>query len=127
MTKAAPLLLCLLGLSAAAAASSDKKHNNKNKVAGDADKRKLFQDDENFWTRFVQEVSSSSLTAGPTPEPTPGPTPFPTTPPQVDPTPEPTPAPTPEPSTAPTDFCETEVRIRKPSRFLSMPGIFINS
>ena len=52
-------------------------------------KRALFQDDEKFWTRFVQEVSSSSLTMPPTPEPTPEPTPQPT----PGPTPDPTPAP----------------------------------
>ena len=75
------LLLCLLGLSSAAPASAGKN----NKATGEADQRKLFKDDENFWTRFVQEISSSSLTKPPTP------------------------APTPEPSAGPTDFCETEV------------------
>ena len=63
-----------------------------------SDENNLFHDDENFWSRFVEEVTSSSFTPPPTPPPTPGPTP------------EPTPGPTPEPSSSPTDFCETEVR-----------------
>ena len=66
-------------------------------------KRALFQDDESFWTRFVQEISSSSLTMPPTPDPTPEPTPQPS--------PGPTPDPTPAPSSAPTDFCETDVSL----------------
>ena len=82
------------------------------------DQRNLFRDDENFWSRFVQEVTSSSFTPQPTPDPTPGPTPNPTpnptpkpTPgPTPGPTPEPTPGPTNEPSASPTDYCEAEVR-----------------
>lgn len=96
--KAVALLLLL------SAFGADAAKNNDGKGA-------LFQDDEAFWSRFVNQVSSSSLTAAPTPEPSPGPTPKPTPQPSPGPTPEPTPAPTPAPSDAPTDFCETDVSL----------------
>ena len=85
---AAALVLCLLGLASAVSADNNNKRNDlQNQVVGEAEKRNLFHDDENFWSRFVQEVTSSSIT------------------------PPPSPGPTPEPSAAPTEFCETEVRI----------------
>jgi hypothetical protein len=94
----------------------------------DGAQRDLLQDDNAFWSRFVDEVVSSSLAPAPapTPDPAPGPTPmptlFPTTPPVLDPTPPPTPTPTeaptpgptqpptPSPTEIPTDICITDVR-----------------
>lgn len=112
-------LLFLLGLCAVSVEGELSKRAN-DKV--DA-KRSLFKDDESFWSRFVQEVTSSSFTPEPTPAPTPapvpGPTPDPTPSPTREPapgptplpTPEPTPDPTPSPSEAPMDFCETDVSV----------------
>lgn len=101
--KKAVALLLLLSIFAVDADGGAKANNVRGRATDG--KRALFQDDESFWTRYVQEISSSSLTPPPTPEPTPGPTPEPT----PQPSPGPTPDPTPAPSSSPTDFCETDV------------------
>lgn len=89
------------------------------------EQRNVFQEEEGFWSRFLQQTGSMSITPPPSPAPTPGPTPLPTPQPTPGPTPEPTPGPTPEPtpqptpgptpepsappSEMPTEFCETSV------------------
>lgn len=78
------LLLC-----SSASTATARENTPKNNKAADAKangRRELFQDDESFWSRFVQEVTSSSITEAPTP------------------------APSAAPSEAPTGICFAEVR-----------------
>ena len=63
------LLLCC---SASAASARDNAHQTTDNKAHD--QRDLFQDDENFWSRFVQEVTSSSITEAPSAAPSESPT-----------------------------------------------------
>lgn len=75
-------LLLVSGLAVAWSDASGEKmaQDNKNKE----DDVKLMQEEDGYWSRFVQEVDLSvptpNPTRAPTPAPTPGPTPAPTTP-----------------------------------------------
>ena len=84
--KIAAYALLLCGTASTATARNNARKNNKPADANASEQRNLFQDDENFWSRFVQEVTSSSVTEAPTP------------------------APSASPSEAPTGICFAEVR-----------------
>ena len=90
--KIAALALLVFGAAPTATAREDIAQNN-NAADANNEQRNLFQDDENFWSRFVQEVTSSSFTEEPSAAPSEAPTE----------------APSAAPSGAPTGICFAEV------------------
>lgn len=69
--KIAAVALLLCSTVSQASARDDTPQNTD---AQANEKRNLFQDDENFWSRFVQEVTSSSITEEPSAAPSQAPT-----------------------------------------------------
>lgn len=61
--KFSALLVLMVGVAPGFVAAAPKAKTD------DTEKRNLFQDDEDFWSRFVQEVTSSIITPSPTPFP----------------------------------------------------------
>jgi hypothetical protein len=90
----------------AEALDENKNNFGMNRKTVDAEKRNLYmyQDDENFWSRFVQIVSSSL-----TPAPSEGPSPAFSPAPSQAPSRAQSPAPSQAPSQAPTSICFADV------------------
>jgi hypothetical protein len=85
-----------------------------------------FEENEGYWSRFVQEVANSLETPEPSSPPSPGPSPAPSSPPSPAPSPAPSPGPSPDPTIEPVCLVQVSPRERKSdnSRICPDPLIF---